>query len=155
MFGPMGAASAPFCLLPSLQHCGPLQGGWTQRAEWGSLPINIWGTLDVAAVYLTEHAPGLPWIVNHRGADSTAPSLIPLALHLSTPPLMGAVLLYLLLLPQSSVSPPTASSITIPLRCFLPVNLCTDCHYFSSLLLPDTSTHRLHPLNDLVVFCLL
>lgn len=120
------AMSAPFC--SAAVHFRECQ---VERRKWrGSLTINIWGALVAAAVYLTEHAPGLPWRARHRGADSTTLSLTPPALHPPSPhppSLMGAMLLPVSF--PEALSPP--SSITIPSYCFLTVNLCRDCHYFS------------------------
>lgn len=58
-----------------------------EQGEWrGSLLINIWGALVAAAVYLTEHAPGLPWRARRRGADSVTLSLTLVLHHLPPPP---------------------------------------------------------------------
>lgn len=66
---------APFCSAAAhFRECQLEQGEWR-----GSLPINIWGALVAAAVYLTEHAPGPPRRARHRGADSVTLSLTPLA----------------------------------------------------------------------------
>lgn len=101
LMGAAGGPGGPCCVTGSrdvcsqLQHCGPLQAMSVWTSEWrGSLPINIWGALVAAAVYLTEHAPGLPWRARHRGADSVTLSLTPLVLHPPSPSsLMGAALL--------------------------------------------------------------
>lgn len=63
------------CFVVHFRECQTEQGEWR-----GSLPINIWGALVAAAVYLTQHASGLPWRARCRGADSVTPSLAPLVL---------------------------------------------------------------------------
>lgn len=137
--------SAPFC--SAAVHFR--ERLFEQGKMRGSLPINIWGALDVAAVYLTEHAPGLPWRAHHRGADSTTLSLTPLALH-PLPTLMGAIPVSF---PWAPSPPPhPTSSITITSSCFRTVNLYSDCHYFSfvQLVLHEVSTHS-RSVNDFVV----
>lgn len=83
----------------------------------GSTPINIWGALVSAAVYLTQHAPGPPRRARRRGAERVTPSLTP---HVISPALQDSWLLH------PDLRPP---------RTFLystPLSLLSGYHFLSS-----------------------